>query len=174
MKLINTNPPRLLRGFTLIEAMITVAVAAILFTVAVPSFKDTIRQNRLTTQANEFITALNLARSEAIRRSQSVTVTPKVGGWNAGWVIEAINPVTGLAEVPILRDFEALQNNITFTQTNGGIAYTFQPSGFKIGLVTDTYNLCDATAPGSRGRVIRISTTGRPRIDNSLPALVCP
>lgn len=172
MKLINTNPPRLVRGFTLIELMITIAVAAILFTVAVPSFKDTIRQNRLTTQANELITALNLARSEAIRRSQNVTVTPKAGGWSSGWVVESIDPATNLAEAPILRDFETLQNNLIFT--GGPLVYTYQPSGFKIGLATDTYTLCDSSSSGDRGRRILVSTTGRPRIDNSLPALVCP
>lgn len=171
MKLINTNPPRSVRGFTLIELIITVAVASILFTVAVPSFQDTIRQNRLTTQANELITALNLARSEAIRRSQNVTVTPKAGGWSFGWIVESIDPVTGLAEVPILRDFEALQNNLLFT--GGPLAYTYQPSGFKIGLATDTFTLCDSSRSGTRGRTIRVSTTGRPRIDNS-PPLVCP
>jgi len=172
MKLINTNPPRFVHGFTLVELIITVFVASILFTVAVPSFQDTIRQNRLTTQANELITALNLARSEAIRRSQNVTVTPKVGGWNFGWVIESIDPATGLAEAPILRDFEALQNNLIFT--GGPVSYTYQPSGFKIGLATDTYTLCDSNNSGHRGRTIRVSTTGRPRIDNSLPTLVCP
>ena len=172
MKLLNTNPPRLVRGFTLIEVLITVMVASILFTVAIPSFKDTIRQNRLTTQANELIGALNLARSESIRRSKNVTVTPNGGDWNAGWIIESIDPATDVAEIPALRNFEALQNNLVFT--GGAASYTYQSSGFKIGIATDTYNLCDSSSSGSRGRTILVSATGRPRIDNSLPALVCP
>ncbi len=63
-----------LNGFTIIELMVTVAITAILLTVAIPSFLDTMRINRLTTQSSNIITALNTARSEAIKRGASVEV----------------------------------------------------------------------------------------------------
>jgi prepilin-type N-terminal cleavage/methylation domain-containing protein len=53
-------------GFTLMELMVTIAIAAILVGTAIPSFTSTITNNRLTTSANELVTALNLARSEAV------------------------------------------------------------------------------------------------------------
>lgn len=59
------------RGFTLIELMITIAVAAVLLVIAVPSFTNIINSNRLTTAANEAVGALNLARMEAIKRNAS-------------------------------------------------------------------------------------------------------
>ena len=171
MKLINTNPPPFVRGFTLIELLITMAVAGILVTLAVPSYQDTIRQNRLTAQTNELITALNLARGESIRRGQLVNVTPNAGGWDAGWVINAIDPTTNLptADSP-LRSFESLTNNLSFS--GGPAAYTFLPSGFKLAGGQDTYLLCDSASSGKRGRRIFVSISGRPRLD--INTYTCP
>ena len=62
------------RGFTLIELMVAIAITAILLTVALPSFEVTLNSNRLTSSANEFVTALQTARMEAIRRNQHTAV----------------------------------------------------------------------------------------------------
>lgn len=74
-------------GFTLIELMVTLAVAAILLTVGVPSFQQLIRSNRLSTNTNEFVATLNLARSEAVKRGILVTVRKTNTNWEGGWQI---------------------------------------------------------------------------------------
>lgn len=56
-------------GFTLIELMVTTFVAAILITIAIPSFQHIIASKRLTTTANKLVGALNMARMEAIKRN---------------------------------------------------------------------------------------------------------
>ena len=61
-------------GFTLVELMVTLFIAAILFTVAVPTFTETIASNRLTTQANDIVAAVTSARSEAIVRNQNIAL----------------------------------------------------------------------------------------------------
>jgi len=156
MKRISTITPRFARGFTLIELVITILVVAILMTIAIPSFQGTVRQNRFSTNANELITALNLARSEAIKRGQSVTVTPNLGGWTNGWVVATTAPVT------TIRSFPALPTNFTFA--GGAVSYTYLPSGFKGNTDVDTYSLCNSSVTDETGRQIRVSATGRPRV----------
>lgn len=62
---------RALRGFTLVELMVTIAVAAILMMIAVPSFKHITASTQLTTVSNSLVNALNTARMEAIKRNGS-------------------------------------------------------------------------------------------------------
>ncbi len=85
-------------GFTLIELMVTIAIAAILLGVGVPSFTNMIVGNRLATQTNELISGINLARSEAVKRNRTVnfcraadanaTVCAGAGTWEH-WIILA-------------------------------------------------------------------------------------
>jgi prepilin-type N-terminal cleavage/methylation domain-containing protein len=65
---IKHNSQRCIRrdsGFTIVELMVTLAVAVIVFTIAVPSFTTFISSNRLSSQANQFIAAMNFARHQA-------------------------------------------------------------------------------------------------------------
>jgi type IV fimbrial biogenesis protein FimT len=75
---------KMCRGFTLLELMVTIAVLAILATIGVPSFQGLIQSNRVTTQTNELVTALNFARTEAIKRGRSVQLEVITdSGWTA-------------------------------------------------------------------------------------------
>lgn len=65
---------RYVRGFTIIELMITLVVAAILLAIAIPSFTYLTVSNRLTTTANELVNRLSLARSDAIKRNTLIRV----------------------------------------------------------------------------------------------------
>jgi type IV fimbrial biogenesis protein FimT len=90
------NTPHTHSGFTLVELMITVSVAAILLSVAAPSFRDTVVRNRLTAATNEFMAAINYTRSEAIKSGRSVTLCKSSSGtacttgtgsqWESGWI----------------------------------------------------------------------------------------
>ena len=57
-------------GFTLIELMVAMSVAAILLVAAVPGFESVVNSNRLASTSNEMIASLQTARMEAMRRNR--------------------------------------------------------------------------------------------------------
>lgn len=84
------------RGVTLLELMVTVAIVGILAMLAAPAFDSMIKANRTKSVANELLASLNLARSEAARRGQPVSVcrsndgsscATNGTGWDKGWIV---------------------------------------------------------------------------------------
>lgn len=121
-------------GFTLIELMVTIAVAAILLAVAVPSFRHLIISNRLTTAANEVVTALTVARSESIKRNAnvgfnidaSVTIPPAGAG-----------AVTTIRTAPVMPDNIVLGNPQALVATPSGWLQVAGAAAGYNGLVAD-------------------------------------
>ncbi|MDP9965968.1 type IV fimbrial biogenesis protein FimT [Variovorax paradoxus] len=75
-------------GFTLIELMVTVAIAAVLLVVAVPSFVNFQRNSELTSVANSFVAGVNAARGEAMKRGMNAMLVPATGtNWSSGWTV---------------------------------------------------------------------------------------
>ena len=84
------------KGFTLLELMTAVAVLGVLLAIGVPSFNATLRANRLVAVTNDLVTALNIARSEAVKRGQGVSVCAAnsalndcsgTTAWDQGWIV---------------------------------------------------------------------------------------
>lgn len=67
------------QGFTLIELMVTMAIAAILMTVAAPSFVAFQQNAELTSLTNSLLATINTARSEAMKRGRNAMVIPANG-----------------------------------------------------------------------------------------------
>lgn len=77
-----------LKGFTLIELMVTLSIAAVLLTVAAPSFSTFQRNAQLTSFANTVVATLNAARGEAIKRGRNALLVPSDNtSWSSGWVV---------------------------------------------------------------------------------------
>lgn len=83
-------------GFTLVEILFVLTVLSILVLIAISGFLDLLRANHLTTQANRFIVAAQLARNEAIKQNQKVMFCARNGGqcsgtefWESGWIVFA-------------------------------------------------------------------------------------
>lgn len=88
----NARPPRV-RGFTLIELIVVMAVLVVLMVVAVPSFVTFQRNAQLTSAANGLLAAINTARGEAMKRNLSAFIVPNTGtDWNSGWKVFVSRP----------------------------------------------------------------------------------
>ncbi len=179
------------RGFTLIELLVTIAIAAILLTVAVPNFITFVQNNRMASQANDFVTALNYARSEAIKRGVRTTVCSSATGtscagstiWDTGWLVfvDCNNNGTVDAAVcpdwdgngtpddePILHVRQTLESGNTL-RASQRTRVTYQNSGFSG--FADTFRLCDTRGTAS-GRSIAVNPQGR--VSTTLGTLQCP
>jgi len=75
--------------------MVTLVILAVLLAIAAPSYRDFVLDSRMSGEANEFLTALNFARSEAIKRNGRVTMCKSSTGtacatsgyWDQGWIV---------------------------------------------------------------------------------------
>ena len=76
-------------GFTIVELMVTLAIAAIIISIAAPSFKAIIDNNRVTTATNDFTASIALAKTEAVKRNTNAQICPSNGGsdWSGGYRI---------------------------------------------------------------------------------------
>lgn len=74
-------------GFTITEMLVVVAIMGVLAAVATPYMGDMIRRQRIKTAAFDVFSSLAFARSEAIKRNTTVTITPTSGNWARGWRI---------------------------------------------------------------------------------------
>lgn len=77
------------RGFTLIELIITLLIGSILLAWGVPNYRDFKLRRMITDNANNLTYSLNLARAEAVRYGTDVEVEPNNSNWRLGWTITA-------------------------------------------------------------------------------------
>lgn len=175
-------------GFTILELMITVSVAAILLAIGVPGFQDFIRNNRRAAEVNNLVSTLQIARNESVTRNRRVGVCPTSNGtscsastnWETGWIVyvdeggtegsrDAGEEILRFADGP-----EGMTVRVEFKALN------YLPNG-RIRTYPDAntpgnFTFCDGRG-ASQARVVQLGISGRPatestKIDGSAPT--CP
>lgn len=175
-------------GFTLIELMVTIAVIGMLLSFAVPSFEQIMADGRRTSDVNELLLSLNLARSEALKRGRHVTICKSSNGtscagtttpWKKGWIVFVNNGSANVdtldAGEEILLAKTELKRNIELTP-NAAVAdfASFRPDG-RVNAAA-AFTVCDDRG-ADHARGVFISATGRPTAGHEHPdgsALACP
>ena len=155
------------RGFTLLELMTAIAVAAVLAAVSVPMYTSFVRNQRVKTAAFDLSYALTLARGEALKRNSPVVVSPDTNGWRFGWSVKTTGgtPVTLFSHVTPthLNSSNVSVSYVTITPASGNDV-TYNRSG-RLASAVSTFMI--ASAEGSAAQVpprcISVDLSGLPR-----------
>lgn len=150
-------------GFTLVELMVTVAIAAILLGVGVPSFRTLIENNRIAAASNDVVTALQYARSEAVKRGVFVDVC---GTADQATCVAAgaTGSLVRTAAGEVLRVWPAPGNGVTTFNA----AVQFGPLGAATG------SSCYRITLGALERSVNVSASGSVTTVKVPPGPACP
>jgi type IV fimbrial biogenesis protein FimT len=190
-------------GFTLYELLITVLVIGVILAIGVPNMAEFTQNSRLASTSNDLLSSFQLARSEAARSKNNITICASNNSLDAnancggtfqdGWII-FIDVDGDLnragANENVLRAHPAPPTGVTITPDNAATYFAFAGTGLGRGDVggqpsIQTVMICDArgldTAPGGRATARRLVATaiGRATIISDLAMIqaaggVCP
>lgn len=149
-------------GYTIIEIMVTLAIAAILAMTALPSMKLMILNSKMTSKTNEFIRGFNYARSEAIKRSSSVGILPiDPTAWGKGWKVMAQSDNEPAIQASFNEDQiliqSPLEQDAVWFNSRGWVPQA-QSESLK-------FILCSKDYPQIEGRQVTVRATGSASVE---------
>lgn len=163
------------KGFTLIELMLTLAVVAILLTMAVPSYRTFVQGNRVASQANTLLTALAYTRSEAVKRAAVISICRSSnqsscgGSWADGWIVFSDVDQDGALDAgtdTLLQAGDGLSGGSTLTAGSGFVRYAASGAAMD----TTQFTLTPADCHGEMQRSIQVTGSGQATIQT----VTCP
>ena len=138
-------------GFTMVEMLVVLAILAVLAAIAAPNMGTMIRTQRVKTASFDVFSGLVLARSEALKRNTTVTVTPVSGDWAGGWTVTDSNGHT-------LRK----QSGFTTVSISGPATVIFTGTGRLSGGSSPQFQLSAADVAAENKRCVKVDLSGRP------------
>lgn len=145
-------------GFTLLELLVTVAVAGVLLSMGLPSFQEAVRLQRTKAVSSEMHLSFLLARSESIKRAANVVISRSGADWIGGWTVapgdKSVDAVSGVA-------VECSTDSDTSAETCPA-NITFARSGRPTSLIEFRFYYPDEATV--QARCVSVSLSGRPRV----------
>ncbi len=165
-------------GVTLIELMVTLLVASILGLVAIPSYQSVIKSNRMASEANNLLGDVEFARSEAIKRGQTVLVCPTTTGttcsgaaaWSTGWIVfvPSNGSCTSAGGGPtdiVLRKQSPFSSTDTATSSpNNFLSICFNRLGFSPATSTGLVKFNAVPSSAYYERCLALASVGHPQV----------
>jgi type IV fimbrial biogenesis protein FimT len=182
---ISFRSPQRIRAFSLHDALVAVAVVSTVTMIGVPSFQQLVLNQRMTGAINSLVTALHLARSEAIKRGENAVLCPSTDGrgcvngghdWEQGYLlyIDRNGNREIDADETVVQVFGAT-NALRLKNTSIYDHVRYMPNGLAT-FTNATFTFCDVRGRGTPKAVV-ISNSGRVRTSTRMPgggAIVCP
>lgn len=157
---------RPMAGFTLIEAMVTVTIAIILATMALPSYTAFVANQRVKSVGADLMVTMIRARNEAIMRNANVTVAANAGGWQNGWQI------TGGSTLLDTHEAAPLNVAISANFSGTGSSVIYQSSGRLHPTLTGAASFTiTSSQSASAYQCVTTDLSGRPNSKTTTP---CP
>lgn len=158
-------------GVTMTEIVVVLGMVGILSSIVAPSFVTMMQRFRSLSETSELTRAIQLARSESIRRGVAVTVCPSsdssnclgTNTWHKGWIVFT-DPGMTKTVTTLLRIQQTFTNTDALTSDNNLSAVTFSADGFPIGLPGTgviTFTLKTVPENVSTTRCVVLNNSGR-------------
>lgn len=141
-------------GFTLIELLVAFAVLGVLVALAMPGFQSFIANQRVKAASDQLLMSFMYARSEAVKRRETVDVSPLGSSWSSGWEV-SVGSVSLRSESLAGISVSAAETTAVSFNAQGRAAIG---SGDAI-----TFSICDE-AGKAIGREVRLSFSGQARV----------
>lgn len=170
-----------INGFTLIELMITLSIASILLSYAMPNMNQLKLNKYIESERNRLTVSLNYARSYAINNQKFVILCASKSGiecnsvsnWHQGWMVfvdhnrnREVDPNDN-----ILRYEDSMKNEIISTSSTYRQKIRYDSMGFAPG-TNLSINFCDARGAMFAKSII-INNSGRIKQSNPISDNVC-
>jgi type IV fimbrial biogenesis protein FimT len=165
-------------GFNLVELLVVISVASILMGLGVSSYRYVTNSSRVSSEINSLLGDMQVARSEAIKRGQPVTICPSTdsttcagaaGAWNSGWIVFTNWAGDGTVNTgapnydQILRSQPKWTSTDAVTANNAGVGFvSFNRNGLALNMPATDFVLTLKTSPvnATWQRCLDITTTG--------------